>query len=147
MINMQNIMFPHDFWNDVLAKRRRLTVISYTILIIVNVVLLVYPIWFFVDFINLKISISNSIISHGEKIIDLEIKALPSEYKNFKLPDQYRNHFVNVNLTLPCESIMMLFLFQANSSIDALIFRHYEMFEAYMNLSSPIHLLVHRESR
>ncbi|KAF0974434.1 hypothetical protein FDP41_006466 [Naegleria fowleri] len=139
------MMIQHRNYNKRLVSLV-LRVSIYTILFVVNALLLVYPTWYFVDFLSSKISISQSIVSHGQKIRDLEYKPptpLPSNVDQhyFKIPDPFRNHFQNVNVTIPCESSMMLFSFSANASMDVLIFRRFEMFEAYMNLSSPSHLL------
>ncbi|KAG2375292.1 hypothetical protein C9374_009915 [Naegleria lovaniensis] len=125
-------------------KRLVSLILTNGVLLVVNLLFLIYPVWYFVDFISSKITISHSILSHGQKIRDLEYKPptpLPSKLGPYiKIPDPYRNHFQNVNVTLPCESSMILLSFSANASIDVLVFRHVEMFEAYMNLSSPSHL-------
>jgi len=140
--------------NAKLRMRRLVLSISIAIMVILNMALLVYPLWYFVDFIQLKIVSPYTIHTHGEKIKGIDIKPpfpIPSDVDPddlpYKLPDPYRNHFHNVNLTLPCDSSMILFSYSANSSVDVLIFRKYDMFEAFMNLSGPSHLIFFNDTQ
>ncbi|KAL9656626.1 hypothetical protein ABK040_002897 [Willaertia magna] len=118
--------------NKNIKKRKLKYWIAFLFFFFLNLLFLIYPLLFLIDF-GLSIIEKSNVTSTGIEL-DIPIIIPPEAIPYFKKPIYY-NHYNYFNITIPSYSSFMLFSFHASSPVDLFIFRKTNLFETFWNES------------